>query len=71
MSASIPKEFANVLGMDKGDEIEVTCDEQRGEVIMKKVERNHLPKNVRPEVLAAMNKAINKYDHALRNLKHR
>ncbi|MFB4163236.1 AbrB/MazE/SpoVT family DNA-binding domain-containing protein [Alteribacillus sp. JSM 102045] len=71
LSTSIPKEFADILGMDKGDEIEVTCDQERGEIIMKKVQRNNIPKNVRPEVLSAMNRAINKYDNALRNLKDR
>ena len=34
--------------------------------------RGHiLSENVRPEVLSAMNRAINKYDIALKNLKER
>ncbi|MDG5471333.1 AbrB/MazE/SpoVT family DNA-binding domain-containing protein [Jeotgalibacillus sp. ET6] len=70
LSAGIPKEIATALDMAKGDEIEVYYDEERGEIVMKKANRS-VPKGIRPDVLKAMNRAIGKYDNALRNLKDR
>lgn len=69
LSVNIPKALANKLKMLKGDEIEVVYDEKRDELIMRKL--NRLPDGVRPEVLEAMNRAVTKYDQALRNLKDR
>ena len=37
---------------------------------MKKANRS-LPEGVRPDVLKAMNRAVDKYDDALRNLKNK
>lgn len=69
LSVNIPKELVKKLDLNKGDEIEVVHDDEREELIIKKV--NRLPEGVRPEVLGAMNRAITKYDKALRNLKDR
>ncbi|MED3648610.1 AbrB/MazE/SpoVT family DNA-binding domain-containing protein [Halalkalibacterium halodurans] len=70
LSVGIPKDITKALQMNKGDEIEVSFDEERGEIVMKKVNRS-IPNGVRPEVLQAMNRAIGKYDNALRNLRDR
>ncbi|MDX6152667.1 AbrB/MazE/SpoVT family DNA-binding domain-containing protein [Marinococcus sp. PL1-022] len=70
LSAGIPKAIADKLQLAKGDEINVHYNEETGEIIMKKA--NHsLPEGVRPDVLQAMNRAVDKYDEALRNLKDR
>ncbi|WP_079524883.1 AbrB/MazE/SpoVT family DNA-binding domain-containing protein [Halobacillus hunanensis] len=69
LSVSVPKDLAELLKMNKGDEIVVSYDEEKNGLVMKPV--NHVPEGVRPEVLQAMNRAITKYDDALRNLKDR
>ncbi|GAE95471.1 prevent host death protein [Gracilibacillus boraciitolerans JCM 21714] len=69
LSVNIPKDLAIKLKMNKGDEIEVIYDEEKDGLVMKRV--NRLPEGIRPEVLGAMNRAISKYDKALRNLKDR
>ncbi|BAD76130.1 hypothetical protein GK1845 [Geobacillus kaustophilus HTA426] len=69
LSVSIPKDLATMLNLNKGDEIEIYYDKERGEIVMKRA--NRIPKGVRPEVVMAMNRAISKYDEALRNLKYR
>lgn len=69
LSVSIPKDLATMLNLNKGDEIEIYYDKERGEIVMKRA--NRIPKEVRPEVVMAMNRAISKYDEALRNLKYR
>ncbi|KIL46715.1 hypothetical protein KP77_28420 [Jeotgalibacillus alimentarius] len=58
------------MQMGKGDEIEIYYDQERGEIVMKKVNRS-VPDGIRPEVLKSMNRAITKYDEALRNLRDR
>lgn len=70
LSVSIPKDLTKSMELAKGDEIEVNYDEERSEIVMKKV-NNVIPNGIRPEVLGAMNRAITKYDQALRNLKDR
>jgi antitoxin MazE len=69
LSVNIPKDLAAMLNLNKGDEIEIYYNEERGEIVMKRA--NRIPKGVRPEVVMAMNRAISKYDEALRNLKDR
>lgn len=70
LSAGIPKAIADRLELAKGDEIIVHYNEESGEIVMKKANRA-LPEGVRPDVLQAMNRAVEKYDNALRNLKDR
>ncbi|GEK59962.1 AbrB/MazE/SpoVT family DNA-binding domain-containing protein [Marinococcus halophilus] len=70
LSAGIPKAIADQLELAKGDELNVYYNEETGEIIMKKANRS-LPEGVRPDVLQAMNRAVDKYDDALRNLKNR
>ncbi|WP_010529298.1 AbrB/MazE/SpoVT family DNA-binding domain-containing protein [Lentibacillus jeotgali] len=69
LSVNIPKDLANKLKMNKGDEIEIIYDEKKEGLTITKA--NRLPEGIRPEVLGAMNRAITKYDKALRNLKDR
>ncbi|AEH49819.1 AbrB/MazE/SpoVT family DNA-binding domain-containing protein [Parageobacillus thermoglucosidasius] len=69
LSVNIPKDLATMLNINKGDEMEIYYDKERGEIVMKRA--NRIPKGVRPEVVMAMNRAIAKYDEALRNLKDR
>ncbi|WP_445613191.1 AbrB/MazE/SpoVT family DNA-binding domain-containing protein [Geobacillus sp. YF-1] len=69
LSVNIPKDLAMMLNINKGDEMEIYYDKERGEIVMKRA--NRIPKGVRPEVVMAMNRAIAKYDEALRNLKDR
>ncbi|CCQ96638.1 Addiction module antidote [[Clostridium] ultunense Esp] len=69
LSVNIPKDLASLLNLNKGDEIEILYNEKRGEIVIKRT--NRIPKEVRPEVLMAMNRAISKYNEALQNLKER
>jgi antitoxin MazE len=69
LGVNIPKDIIKALNMGRGDEIEVSFDKESGEIMIKRA--NRIPEGVRPDVLKAMNRAIVKYDDALRNLKHR
>ncbi|WP_425331182.1 AbrB/MazE/SpoVT family DNA-binding domain-containing protein [Jeotgalibacillus proteolyticus] len=70
LSTVIPKEIVVEMQMNKGDEMEIFYDEERGEIVMRKANRS-IPKGIRPDVLKAMNRTITKYDNALRNLRDR
>ena len=70
LSVNIPKELTKKLNIQKGDEVEVNFDEKSGEIILNKVNRS-ISNGIRPEVLKAMERAVTKYDQALRNLKDR
>ena len=52
LGISLPKSLAAKLGVSQGDEIEF-IENDRGEVVLKKVRQSKLPDNVRPEVLEA------------------
>lgn len=66
----LPKEVTAALNISKGEDLHVRVDPENGEVIYKKADKG-LPEGVRPEIVQAMNRAMNKYDDALRNLKDR
>jgi antitoxin MazE len=66
----LPKEVITALNISKGEDLQVRVDPATGEVIYKKVAKK-LPEGVRPEVAQAVNRAMHKYDDALRNLKDR
>ncbi|WP_404405184.1 AbrB/MazE/SpoVT family DNA-binding domain-containing protein [Jeotgalibacillus malaysiensis] len=70
LSAVIPKEIVDEMQVSKGDEMEIYYDDERGEIVMKKANRS-VPNGIRPDVLKSMNRAITKYDQALRNLRDR
>lgn len=50
LGVSLPKALAEKLDVSQGDEIEF-IENDRGEVVLKKVRVGHLPAQVRPEVL--------------------
>ncbi|MEK5480276.1 AbrB/MazE/SpoVT family DNA-binding domain-containing protein [Paenibacillus sp. FSL R5-0407] len=52
LGVSLPKSLAAKLDVSQGDEIEF-IENDRGEVVLKKVRQNRLPDHVRPEVLEA------------------
>lgn len=52
LGVSLPKQLAEKLNVKQGDEIEFFENEQGG-FTLKKVRKNKLPDNVRPEVLEA------------------
>lgn len=69
LTVSIPSEIANQLGIQKGDDVSVIFESSANEFIVKK--KPALPKNVRPEIVSALDKVINRYDKTLRNLRDR
>lgn len=52
LGVSLPKALAEKLNVSQGDEIEFV-ENDRGEVVLKKVRQGQLPEHVRPEVLEA------------------
>ncbi|MFD1175306.1 AbrB/MazE/SpoVT family DNA-binding domain-containing protein [Paenibacillus puldeungensis] len=52
LGVSLPKRLAEKLDVSQGDEIEF-IENDRGEVVLRKVRQGHLPDHVRPEVLEA------------------
>lgn len=52
LGVSLPKALAEKLNVSQGDELEF-IENDRGEIVVKKVRVGHLPDQVRPEVLEA------------------
>ncbi|WP_102336354.1 AbrB/MazE/SpoVT family DNA-binding domain-containing protein [Salimicrobium jeotgali] len=69
LSFNLPKELTDLLEITKGEELQITYNEEEGGIVVKKA--NRVPEGIRPEMLKAMNRAVGKYDQALRNLKDR
>lgn len=70
LSVGIPKDIAKEFDIIKGDEVFVSADIERGEIILKKVVQSENP-NIRPEVIEAMKRVKTQYGKALLNLKDR
>lgn len=72
LSVGIPKDVAETLKLNKGDELELVYNEERGEIVIKKVEMlENVYKNLNPEVLGAMDKVLGQYKNMFENLKDR
>jgi len=70
LGVSLPKSLAEKLNVTQGDEIEF-IENDRGEVVLKKVRQVQLPDNVRPEVLEAFFDVFEEDQGILEDLKDR
>jgi antitoxin MazE len=70
LGVSLPKNLADKLNISQGDEIEF-FENDRGEVVLKKVREGKLPANVRPEVLEAFFEVFEEDREILEDLRNR
>ena len=70
LSVGIPAELTRKLNLSKGDEVEMAVAEDGGEIVIRK-KRRELPSGIDGEFLDSLNRMLDKYDNALRNLKDR
>lgn len=70
LGISLPKRLAEKLNVTQGDEIEFV-ENDRGEVVLKKVRQAGLPDNVRPEVLEAFFDVFEEDEGILEDLRDR
>ncbi|RXZ82118.1 AbrB/MazE/SpoVT family DNA-binding domain-containing protein [Paenibacillaceae bacterium] len=70
LGVSLPKTLAEKLNVSQGDEIEFV-ENDRGEVVLKKVRQNQLPDNVRAEVLEAFFDVFEEDEGILEDLRDR
>lgn len=70
LGVSLPKDLAAKLNISQGDEIEF-AENDRGEVVMKKVRKNQLPDHVRAEVLEAFFDVFEEDEGILEDLRDR
>ena len=69
ITVSIPSEIAKQMDIKKGDDVSVIFESSANEFIVRK--KPTLPENVRPEIISALDKIINRYDETLKNLRDR
>jgi len=70
LGVSLPKVLAEKMNVSQGDEIEF-IENDRGEVVLKKVRKSQLPDNVRPEVLEAFIDVFEEDEGVLEDLRDR
>jgi antitoxin MazE len=70
LGVSLPKSLAEKLSVSQGDEIEFV-ENDRGEVVLKKVRQNQLPDHIRPEVLEAFFNVFEEDEGILEDLRDR
>ncbi|MCR2803970.1 AbrB/MazE/SpoVT family DNA-binding domain-containing protein [Paenibacillus soyae] len=70
LGVSLPKSLAEKLNVVQGDEIEF-IENDRGEVVLKKVRQVQLPDKVRPEVLEAFFDVFEEDEGILEDLRER
>ncbi|TVX99035.1 AbrB/MazE/SpoVT family DNA-binding domain-containing protein [Cohnella terricola] len=70
LGVSLPKSLAKMLNVSQGDEIEFV-ENDRGEVVLKKVRHGKLPDGVRPEVLEAFFDVFEEDEGILEDLRDR
>lgn len=70
LGVSLPKKLAETLNVSQGDEIEF-IENDRGEIVLKKVYQSRLPENVRIEVLEAFYDVFEEDEGILNDLRDR
>lgn len=70
LGVSLPKKLTEKLNISQGDEIEFV-ENDRGEVVLKKVRQAQLPDHVRPEVLEAFFDVYEEDEGILEDLRDR
>lgn len=70
LGVSLPKNLTEKLNVSQGDEIEF-IENDRGEVVLKKIRKNQLPENVRPEVLEVFFDVFEEDEGILEDLRDR
>lgn len=70
LGVSLPKRLAETLNVVQGDEIEFS-ENDRGEIVLKKVRQMKLPENVRIEVLEAFYDVFEEDEGILNDLRDR
>lgn len=70
LSVGIPAELTRKLNLSKGDEVEMAVANDGGEIVIRK-KKTALPEGIDEEFLDSLNRMLDKYDNALRNLKDR
>jgi antitoxin MazE len=70
LGVSLPKGLAEKLNVVQGDEIEFT-ENDRGEIVLKKIRQTKLPENVRVEVLEAFFDVFEEDEGILNDLRDR
>lgn len=72
LTVSIPKEFAETMNLKKGDDLELLFNEDRGEIIIKKLKLvEDVFGGINPRVLKSMNRVMDEYKDMFENLKDR
>lgn len=59
------------LGLEVGDSVHIDVREQDGEIVIKKLNKVHLPTGLSPDFLDTLNEVIHDYDDTLKGLKDR
>lgn len=70
LGVSLPKKLAKKLNVNQGDEIEF-IENDRGEIVLKKIRHAKLPENVRGEVLEAFFDIFEEDEGILNDLRDR
>ncbi len=70
LGISLPKRLTEKLNLSQGDEIEF-IENDRGELVLKKVRQAQLPDHVRPEVLEAFFDVFEEDERILEDLRDR
>ena len=67
LGISIPKEFVEELSIQQGDVWEIV--KEVGQLVIKPVKESAV--NIRPEILQALDRTLERYDQAFKNLRDR
>jgi len=65
---SIPREIINKLNLSVGTEVDITLDESSERIILEPVRKKKYPKGIDREFVSQVNKFIEKYRPALKEL---
>lgn len=71
LGLTLPQEFYTTLNIQQGDVLSLEINEENEQIVIKKSKKISMPEGVNPKFLESLNRTINKFDGAFKDLVNR
>ncbi|EJP81944.1 TPA: AbrB/MazE/SpoVT family DNA-binding domain-containing protein [Bacillus thuringiensis] len=71
LGLTLPQELYTTLNIKQGDVLSLEINEENKQIVIKKSKKVSMPEGVNPKFLESLNRTINKFDGAFKDLVNR
>ncbi|MED2932428.1 AbrB/MazE/SpoVT family DNA-binding domain-containing protein [Bacillus wiedmannii] len=71
LGLTLPQEFYTTLNIKQGDVVSLEINKENEQIVIKKSKKISMPEDLNPKFLESLNRTINKFDGAFKDLINR